>query len=204
MKWGNADAMLQILRKIIAGEGFGQILGEGVREAARRIGGLASEYAIHVKGLEFPLFDPRHRNACALQYATANRGADHLDGRVNLSKKASGGYFPSFATPYLKGEQAKKASNNPFAVKGVGKLTAWHQDFSALLDSLQVCKQVRSSLYWIREPVVPFANIQPEKFLEWLNLTTGWALDFEETPEPFSPPFAFFILPLSPSAGLVS
>lgn len=183
LRWGSADAMLQVLRKIGDRKGIGQLLGEGVREAARRIGGLASEYAIHVKGLEFPLFDPRYRNACALQYATANRGADHLDGIIGVHphrSRSGSGYVPSYVVPYLKDEEARKAADNSFAVKWVGELTAWSQDFEAVLDSLQVCKFVARSRSWVREPVVPFDGTRPEELLEWLNLTTDWGLDFEE------------------------
>ncbi|MFH1169314.1 MAG: aldehyde ferredoxin oxidoreductase C-terminal domain-containing protein, partial [Chloroflexota bacterium] len=174
LTWGNAPAMLQLLGEIGAGQGFGKLLGEGVREVARQVGGLASECAIHGKGLEFPLFDPRHKNACALQYATSNRGADHLDGIVGVYNP------PAQLLPYLQDDQVGEAIEDPFAVKGVGRLTARCQDFDAVLDSLQVCKFLAWARTWLREPAVPFAGVAPDKLLEWLNLTTGWGLELKE------------------------
>lgn len=46
--------------------------------AAEEIGVKASEFALHVKGLELPAHDPRVFYSLALGYATSNRGACHL------------------------------------------------------------------------------------------------------------------------------
>ncbi|MBA7713487.1 hypothetical protein ES703_122490 [subsurface metagenome] len=59
LTWGNHQALMEMLRKIGEREGFGGLLGEGVKMAAERIGGTASNYAMHVKGLEFPAHEPR-------------------------------------------------------------------------------------------------------------------------------------------------
>jgi len=41
LTWGNHEAMLEVVRKIGEREGFGKLLGEGVKRAAERIGGNA-------------------------------------------------------------------------------------------------------------------------------------------------------------------
>ncbi len=76
LAWGDAAVMETLLRQMAAGEGFGALLGQGVREAARVIGRGAEQYAYHVKGLDLSAFDPRGASATGLGYAVAARGGD--------------------------------------------------------------------------------------------------------------------------------
>ena len=177
--WGNALAMLQMLRNIVERVGMGEIAGEGVRAAAGQIGSSANEYAIHVKGLELPLYDPRCNNAYALQYATANRGADHLDGFVGLHGRHLSPNREAYATSYLVDEIAKKAVTDPFAIRGQGHLVTWAQNFDGLVECIGVCKFLAMP-GWVREPDEQFLGIKPEQFLEWLNIATGWDLNLTE------------------------
>lgn len=78
LRWGSASAMLEIIRQIGERQKLGTLLAEGVRRAADEIGGLAHEFAIHCKGLEFPAHDPRAMKSIAVSYATSNRGACDL------------------------------------------------------------------------------------------------------------------------------
>jgi aldehyde:ferredoxin oxidoreductase len=77
--FGNADAVVALVEKIAFRRGIGDMLAEGVREAARRIGNGADTFAIHVKGLEMAYHDPRAFMHMAVNYATGNRGACHLE-----------------------------------------------------------------------------------------------------------------------------
>ena len=74
--WGDADAMLGLLDDIAYRRGVG-------RELARGIDVLAKEwnvdFAMHVKGMEIPLHDPRGKVGLAISYATSPRGANHED-----------------------------------------------------------------------------------------------------------------------------
>ena len=76
LEWGDVAVMESLVRQMAAGEGFGALLGQGVREAARVIGRGAEKYAYHVKGLELTAFDPRGASASGLGYAVSNRGGD--------------------------------------------------------------------------------------------------------------------------------
>ena len=80
LAWGDSECVLSLIRKIGEKEDIGELLSEGTRRAAEEIGGIAAEFAIHVKGLEFPAHDPRAYNSLGVGYATANRGACHLQG----------------------------------------------------------------------------------------------------------------------------
>jgi aldehyde:ferredoxin oxidoreductase len=76
--WGSQEALIQTIGKIGERIGFGDILAEGVREAAKRIGKGAEALAVHIKGLEPGGFDPRGLVGVALALAVADRGGCHL------------------------------------------------------------------------------------------------------------------------------
>ena len=78
LSFGNGEALLQVTEKIAKREGFGNILAEGAKRAAERIGKGSERYAMHVKGQELPLHEPRGKQGLALAYATAPGGADHM------------------------------------------------------------------------------------------------------------------------------
>jgi len=78
LSFGNAEAMLQIIKKIAHREGIGNILAEGSRSAARVIGGEAVSFTIEVKGQELSMHDPRGKVSVGLGFAISEIGADHL------------------------------------------------------------------------------------------------------------------------------
>lgn len=78
LKFGNYDAALKMIEKIAKREGFGNILADGVKRAAEKIGKGAEKFAIHVKGEEFPAHDPRAKGHLAMSYAVSPIGADHI------------------------------------------------------------------------------------------------------------------------------
>lgn len=76
--FGDADGLLPLIEKIAARNGLGDLLAEGVRKASQKIGKGSERFALHVKGQELPLHDPRGKNGLALAYALAPGGADHM------------------------------------------------------------------------------------------------------------------------------
>jgi aldehyde:ferredoxin oxidoreductase len=79
LRFGHADAMISMLGKIARREGFGNLLAEGVQRAAEKIGKGSEKYAMHIKGQELPLHDPRGKQGLSLSYATSPTGADHIE-----------------------------------------------------------------------------------------------------------------------------
>lgn len=77
LKFGDTDSMLKILGKIVECEGIGEILKEGVRRAAEKIGRGSEKYAMHVKSQEIPLHEPRLKKGLGIGYAISPTGADH-------------------------------------------------------------------------------------------------------------------------------
>jgi aldehyde:ferredoxin oxidoreductase len=78
LRFGNADAMLTMIERIAKRQGLGDTLAEGVMRAAENIGGDAYFFAMHVKGQELPMHDPRGKYNVGIGYAISEIGADHL------------------------------------------------------------------------------------------------------------------------------
>ena len=78
LRFGNAEALVEMVEKIGKREGIGDILAEGTKLAAKKIGKGSERYAVNVKGLELPAYEPRASPAMGLSYAVADRGGCHL------------------------------------------------------------------------------------------------------------------------------
>ncbi|RLC36091.1 aldehyde ferredoxin oxidoreductase [candidate division Kazan bacterium] len=76
--FGNKEALLKLTDKIGRNEGVGKIFSDGVRAAIKKLRLSSRKYAIDVKGLEIPAYDPRGTWGMALAYSTSDRGACHL------------------------------------------------------------------------------------------------------------------------------
>ncbi|MBD3182564.1 aldehyde ferredoxin oxidoreductase [Candidatus Poribacteria bacterium] len=79
LRFGNADAMVKMVEMIGKREGLGNLLAEGVRIAAQKIGNGAEKYAVHVKGEEVPMHEPRGKRSLVLAYSLSPTGADHME-----------------------------------------------------------------------------------------------------------------------------
>ncbi len=116
LSFGNHEAMITLLRMMAYREGIGDLLADGTKVAAKRIGQGAEKYAMHVKGLELPAYDVRGLKAHGLNYATSYTGADHNRGYA---------FQEVFGIPV-------PVAVDRLAVEGKGKLTKWNQDTRAV------------------------------------------------------------------------
>ena len=124
LKFGNDQAMITLLRKMAYREGIGDLLADGTKAAAKRIGKGTDKYAIHIKGLELPAYDVRGAKAHGLNYATSYTGADHNRGYA---------YQEIFGIP-------EPWPVDRFSYENKGKLTKWNQDVrSATCDCTPMC-----------------------------------------------------------------
>ncbi len=80
LEWGDPRTIIRLIEEIGQRRGLGDMLADGVRRAAERLGQGAEAFALHVKGLELPRQEPRVAKGFGLGHATSNRGADHLYG----------------------------------------------------------------------------------------------------------------------------
>jgi len=78
LRFGDCEDIEALVAQVAHREGVGADIAEGVMRMSEKFGG--AEYAIHVKGMELPAYDPRAAQGMGLGYATANRGGCHLNG----------------------------------------------------------------------------------------------------------------------------
>jgi aldehyde:ferredoxin oxidoreductase len=76
--WGNPETVLEGIELIANRQGFGDRMAEGVARLAAQIGGGAEEFALHARGLEVALHEPRFKPSMLIGYATSPLGGDHI------------------------------------------------------------------------------------------------------------------------------
>ena len=138
LKWGNIEGAMQLITKIAKREGVGDLLAEGTRRMAEKIGKGSSEYAIHVKGLEVPMHDPRAHHGLALSYATGPRGACHTSD-ANYTIGTGIFNWPDMGITAAMSAQIKVS-------KGWGPITKNSQDLGQIVSSAILCFMVSGSL----------------------------------------------------------
>lgn len=77
--WGDAHAVLRLIHLIGRREGIGDFLALGTKRMAEALGPAAAEMAVHVKGLEVAMHEPRGKAGLMLSYAASPRGATHME-----------------------------------------------------------------------------------------------------------------------------
>jgi aldehyde:ferredoxin oxidoreductase len=82
IKFGDPDILVELIEKIGKREGIGDLLGEGTKRVAEKLGKGSEKFAMQVKGLELPAYDSRAAKITALGYAVASRGGDHMTGYI--------------------------------------------------------------------------------------------------------------------------
>jgi aldehyde:ferredoxin oxidoreductase len=114
LHWGDSQAIVDMVRKIAYREGIGDLLADGVRAAAERLGPEAQKIALHVKGMELPAHEPRGESKIlGLQYAVSARGACHM--HPNWASCWDSGNFESglteFGLPWPPADKFSEAGN---------------------------------------------------------------------------------------------
>jgi aldehyde:ferredoxin oxidoreductase len=82
IKFGDGNILVELIEKIGQREGIGDLLSEGVKRVAEKLGQGSEKFAMHVKGLELPAYDSRAAKITGLGYAVASRGGDHMTGYI--------------------------------------------------------------------------------------------------------------------------
>lgn len=119
--FGNHAAMVEMIRRIGYRQGLGDLLANGTRAAAERIGGEAFRFAMQVKGLELAAYDPRGAKGMGVGYATSPRGGCHERGHVTRE---------TFGAPPV---------IDRLSTIGKGTVVKEAQDETAVLDALGMC-----------------------------------------------------------------
>jgi aldehyde:ferredoxin oxidoreductase len=157
LQWGNGKAVHEMIEAIAFRKGFGNVLAEGVKRAADRLGGVAKEFAVHVKGLEPPAHDPRAKVTVAVGFATSNRGACHLQAFSHDFEE--GAFIADLGLPQMK---------DRFALEGKVENTIRLQHLMCMFDALTCCK------------FALFGGLTVQPLTQFLNHVTGWDFDADD------------------------
>jgi len=159
LAWGDSEAILAMVEQVAFRKHLGDLLADGSLAAARKIGGEAEKLTVTVKGLEFPMHDPRAFWSMGINYATGARGACHLEGLPFIVE--TGVPMPEF------GYNAKL---NPRVTEGKALLAARMHNLMAVYNGLGMCK------FYARA-------FSPTPLTEALNNLTGWKWTWEDLME---------------------
>ena len=80
LTWGNAEAIVELAKKIGNREGVGEIFADGVAAAQKKLGNVGTEYAVHVQGEEIPAHDPKFIPDLAVVYLLTATPGRHTQG----------------------------------------------------------------------------------------------------------------------------
>jgi aldehyde:ferredoxin oxidoreductase len=150
MTWGNHKSIVAMTEKMVRREGFGNLLADGVRVAAEKIGKGADKYAMHIHGQELPAHDPKCGYHFGTTYRTDPTPARHTQGGEGLVPP---GLVPEF---------------NAKSFSGRGEAHKIGSNFGHVMNSIGMCMFVYVSL--------PKANV----VTEFVNVVTGWDVTFDE------------------------
>jgi aldehyde:ferredoxin oxidoreductase len=124
--YGDVDAIAELLIKMAHREGIGEVLAQGIKNAAREWD--IEDIAVHVKGMEPAGYDPRILKGMGLAYATSDRGACHLR--------------TTFYKPELSG------MISPEQIEGKAEMFLDFEDRLTIFDTLILCRFYRDFYLW--------------------------------------------------------
>ena len=126
IEYGDVDGIAALLNKMARKEGIGATLAEGVKHASKEWG--LQDFAAHVKGLDFAMYDPRALKGMGLAFATSDRGACHL--RATIYKAEISGLIA------------------PDEIEGKAEIFIDFEDRHTLFDALILCRFFRDLYPW--------------------------------------------------------
>ncbi|MBA3011008.1 MAG: aldehyde ferredoxin oxidoreductase family protein [Proteobacteria bacterium] len=165
LKWGDPGAIEFLIEKMITRDGIGDILADGVKKAAERIGNGADKIAIHAGGQEPAMHDSRNDPGFALHYSVDPAPGRHTNGAglyyemYQLWKQVKG--VPKMGLGYLKSSKYKKDIKHA----RIGKANSQY---------MNVMNGAGACLFG------GFLGIRRTPIFDWLNAATGWQFTPEQ------------------------
>ena len=165
LEWGNGKAIVEMVRMIAYRQGLGNILAEGVKRAAARIGRGSEKWAIQAKGLEQSRVETRAAFGYALAFAVNPRGPDHL----HTETIAEFGVRPG-GRRLIKKITGDEKYANPRLIEKRAEIVRWHEDCFAATDSLGLCAFIDTSRF----------GVDPEQMADMFSAAIGGRVSEEE------------------------
>ncbi len=165
LTWGNAQAVEQMVHLIGRRQGIGELLGEGARRAAARLGRGAERFALHVKGQELPMHDPRGKKGLSLAYAISPTGADHMEAP----------HDPLYAGFHPQGHPMGPLG----LIEPLDPLTLDSKKVRAFFETQKVWSSY-NSIGMCDFVGAPLNSLEMEPLVAYINAVTGWNMSLYE------------------------
>ncbi len=165
LNYGDPDLANRLIPMIARREGIGDLLAEGVARAAKRLGPEAETFALHVRGQEIPMHEPRGKKSLAIAYSTSPTGADHMEAPHDLLYE---GFFagPHPLAPLGLVEPVEMLDFGPKKVRAF----TYAQKLWSTYNLVGMCCFVG----------VPIGKLDTETLVRYMNGVTGWDLSLWE------------------------
>ncbi len=162
LRFGNAEAMVQLVEMIGERQGLGLVLGEGSARAADRLE-VGRELVVATKNQEYPAHMPQAKRSMALIYSVNPFGADHQSSQhdatygSNPERMAELGLIDPQPGDVLNSEKVR--------------FTLYTQFFNSLVDSINVCQFVFGPAWQL---------YGPSQLVDAVRGVTGWNVSLWE------------------------
>jgi aldehyde:ferredoxin oxidoreductase len=154
LSWGNGKALVELVKQIGTGTGFGGVFADGALAAASKIHPGSEDLVAQVKGLDLPAHDARACWSLGVNYATSTRGACHMRGAVE-DVEMGGFFIPEIGIV--------KDWSKFFEREHKAELAVKLQDYGAWLNSLVICAFM-----------VDGGELSMTSLVDMFNAITGW------------------------------
>jgi aldehyde:ferredoxin oxidoreductase len=162
LTWGNADAIVKMTEHLAARAGLGDVLADGVKRAAEKIGNGSEKFAIHAGGQELPMHDPRFDPTFGTAYEV-----EPTPGRHTISSDT-----------YVMLMELHKKFKQVRPVKQVSLKSSKYN-----YDKVGECQTINSSFVQVANGagVCLFGLLVGEyPLFEWINAATGWNMNAQD------------------------
>lgn len=159
LRFGNASAMVKMTEMIGKREGLGDILAEGVMRASKKIGKESEKYALHVKGQELPMHEPRGKRSLVYAYSLSPTGADHMEAPHDVFFELANAENHALS-PLGLTESVDTLDMGPKKIKAF----IYAKQLDDFYNSIGMCD-------FVGAPIGPFSI---SKIVEYIRAVTGW------------------------------
>jgi aldehyde:ferredoxin oxidoreductase len=157
LRFGNAEAYESAIELISQRRGVGDILAEGTKRAAEKIGGGAETYALHMKGMHWPAHSAP---PFVMAFSVSTRGGDFLKAIPHLILQSTNN------ATCKKLFDAEPETMNIYSHAKKGRAVWWHENYKLLIDSLGVC-------FYLGQTLLTHGRLLPEELAEAYSAATG-------------------------------
>jgi aldehyde:ferredoxin oxidoreductase len=168
LKFGNEEALLKLILDTGHKKGFGKLISKGVKVLSEEFGSNSQNFAMHVKGQELPMHDPRGKIGVGLGYSLSPSGADHMQAAHDTMIENEGPVLDAVKKLNIKKPISSLAYGKEKA-EAYAKLEKWW----SFLNMAGVCDFIPE----------PRGSMPISKLIELLNASTGWDFTIEEALE---------------------